>query len=106
MFVMDIRIPFNFSDSLHTIMQRAGYHYYRDINSDAESYIHRLGADFYPRFHVYVNQRDNLPILSLHLDQKKPLYAGAHAHNAEYDGEVVEREAQRIENFIQAAVKS
>ena len=38
-------------------------------------------------------------IFSLHLDQKKPIYEGTHAHNGEYFGPVVETEADRIIDF-------
>src|SRR3989338_10126679 len=42
----------------------------------------------------------NQQFLNLHLDQKKPSYAGAHAHNAEYEGELVEAEGKRLEGLI------
>lgn len=35
-------------------------------------------------------------IINLHLDQKKPSYAGTSAHAGEYEGPVVEREASRL----------
>ncbi len=61
-----------------------------------ESYVRRLGRDFYPRFHVYVNV-DNL---NLHLDQKKASYEGSHAHAGEYDSGLVEDEGRRINNAL------
>jgi len=39
--------------------------------------------------------------LNLHLDQKQPSYAGAPAHNAEYDGDLVAAEMARIKSFTQ-----
>ena len=38
--------------------------------------------------------------IDLHLDQKKPQYKGARAHNGEYDGPVVEREIARIAGWV------
>jgi hypothetical protein len=35
-------------------------------------------------------------VFNLHLDQKKTSYEGSHAHSGQYDGEVVDREADRI----------
>ena len=61
---------------------------------------------FYPRFHIYIEEvkprTDSQSefgagvIFDLHLDQKRPIYEGVTAHSGEYDGEVVEREAERI----------
>lgn len=69
------------------------------------SYARSLDADrFYPRFHIYVQESANQTIINLHLDAKKPSYQGSAAHSGEYEGRVVETEAQRIklisEKFI------
>ncbi|HEX9721783.1 MAG TPA: hypothetical protein VGA53_00810 [Candidatus Paceibacterota bacterium] len=57
------------------------------------------GSD-YPKFHIYATQnQNNTASLNLHLDQKKPSYAGSHAHSAEYDGQLVETEATRIQQL-------
>ncbi len=65
------------------------------------SYARSLEASrFYPRFHVYIkDMNENEVEISLHLDMKKPSYAGTSAHSGEYDGDLVEREAQRIRNI-------
>ena len=39
-------------------------------------------------------------IFNLHLDQKRPGYVGFSRHNAEYDGEVVEKEALRLKSLL------
>lgn len=57
--------------------------------------VRPLGAD-YPRFHVYLKETESTFVLNLHLDQKRPLYAGTAAHGGEYDGETVQVEAARI----------
>lgn len=82
-------------------MRRAGYAEFNDPNTGQTSYVRRLTRDFYPRFHAYVQQdRDNQWFVNLHLDQKKPSYQGAHAHNADYEGTRVEAEAARLEGLI------
>lgn len=94
---MDILIPKPGPDAPRTMIRRAGYAEFRDPVTGETSYVRRLShAGFYPRFHVYIKDRPEAVIFSLHLDQKKPSYEGAHAHSGEYDGPVVESEAGRI----------
>ena len=82
-------------------MHQAGYAAFNDPNTGLTSYTKRLGRDYYPRFHLYFEiDKDNRQVLNLHLDQKKPSYAGSSAHNAEYDGELVQREAALIQGKI------
>jgi hypothetical protein len=98
---MDIALPFDFRYAPEQLLQRCGYAGYTDINTGQTSFSRTLATrGNYPRFHVYVEVQENLPVLRLHIDQKKPVYAGAHAHNAEYDGEVVAREAERIKSVL------
>lgn len=55
------------------------------------------GRGKYPRFHLFIKQdKDNNLLFSLHLDQKKPSYRESPAHSGEYEGELVEREKERI----------
>ncbi len=68
-------------------LRRAGYRHQHD-----NSFVRVLDASGYPRFHIYVNN----DAVSIHLDQKKPVYETAHDHAAEYDGEVIESEVKRI----------
>jgi len=82
------------------LLRQAGYAYLTDRHTGQESYVRRFGRGFYPRFHLYLEEQNNQVILNLHLDQKQASYEGAHAHNAEYDGEVVEQEMARIKNFV------
>ncbi len=66
------------------------------------SYARPLEASrFYPRFHIYIEKITGMEgvQINLHLDMKKPSYKGTTAHSGEYDGELVEREAQRIKNL-------
>jgi len=98
---MDINIS-NSADSVLNTMRRAGYHFDRqDSSTGDDSYISRISGASYPRFHVYVRSDKKGVVLRLHLDQKRPSYSGSHAHNAEYDGEVVERECARLKQLFE-----
>lgn len=81
-------------------LRQAGYGYIRDHQTGMDSFVRRLGKGFYPRLHMYAVEKDNKIILDLHLDQKQASYAGAHKHNAEYEGEVVETEIERLKQLI------
>jgi hypothetical protein len=66
------------------------------------------GGGNYPRFHAYVKELGRSASgetgfsFSLHLDQKKPIYEGTHAHNGEYDSPVVMDEADRIKEILKS----
>ena len=45
-------------------------------------------------------ENENL-IFNLHLDQKRPIYKGVTAHSGEYEGEVVEEEAERFKKILE-----
>jgi len=86
-------------------LRHAGYAFLPQQEHGQKSFARRLTRDFYPRFHVYFSEQKNhsgeeLIIFNLHLDQKRPGYTGYNRHNAEYDGEVVEREAQRLKSLL------
>ena len=86
-------------------LRRAGYAFIPEREDGERSFARRLSRDFYPRFHIYFKEgRDasgrDLVAFNLHLDQKRPGYAGQSRHNSEYDGEVVEREIERLKSFI------
>lgn len=77
-------------------IQRCGYARFVDPRTGEESFVRRLGVGFYPRFHLYVEERGHELALNLHLDQKKPSYGVGHKHSGEYEGLTVEREAERM----------
>ncbi len=81
-------------------LRKAGYGYIRDRSRDTDSFVRRLGSGFYPRLHLYVDRQGDKIIFNLHLDQKQASYAGAHAHNAEYGGEVVAGEMARLKGLV------
>ncbi|MBI2041428.1 MAG: hypothetical protein HYT20_00220 [Candidatus Nealsonbacteria bacterium] len=84
-------------------MRQLGYHPHETERERAgeSSFARRLGAADYPRFHAYVSRgaSEQEVIINIHLDQKKPVYKGTSAHSGEYDGDLVEREAERIKQM-------
>lgn len=89
-----------FNINAEQFLRRNGYAFIVDRRRGKESFVRRMGSGYYPRFHVYVKREDNKIIFDLHLDQKQTSYAGSHMHNAEYDGETVEAEINRLKNII------
>jgi len=82
------------------IIRRSGYGLVNDRSSEV-SFSRRLGRDFYPRFHAYLNGQT----INLHLDQKQASYQGYAKHSGEYEGEAVENEAVRIKEIITKLLK-
>lgn len=82
------------------VLRKAGYAHFVDPNTKKPSFVLRTGPDFYPRYHLYVMEDGEKTVFDLHIDQKKPQYRGARAHNGEYDGPVVERELERIATWV------
>ena len=85
------------------IMQRCGYG--EIVNHQGQrSYTKLLRGVPYPRFHAYIDTKNEGFQINLHLDQKAPVYKSAAAHAGEYGGSVVEAEGKRIlatvEQFI------
>ena len=80
--------------NLLNLLRKAGYFAHHD------SFIRPIERSGYPRFHIYVEQKDDVLIFNLHLDQKRPVYKGAAAHSGEYDSSIVEQEAQRIKELL------
>jgi hypothetical protein len=87
------------------LLKLAGYAFITDRNNGKESFVRALGAGGYPRFHIYLKEEPGRATISLHLDQKRPVYKGVAAHSGEYEGEVVEREIERLKAEIRKAVK-
>ncbi len=86
-------------------LRRAGYVFIPERENGQRSFARRLTRDFYPRFHIYfLEEKDktgkDVIVFNLHLDQKRPGYVGYNRHNAEYDGEVVEQEIERLKNLL------
>lgn len=102
---MKLNIPKNqIKMSGEQFLRQAGYGFIRDHHSGHESYVRRLGSGFYPRLHMYVEENSSEIILNLHFDQKQTSYEGAHAHNAEYDGDIVQGEIGRLKNLVNSVI--
>ena len=87
-------------------LRRAGYALIYDRRSEQESFSRRFSRDFYPRFHLYVQDlpQSDYIFFNLHLDHKRASYEGQSRHSADYDGELVEAEAKRLESLLGANI--
>lgn len=84
-------------------MRSLGYHFISRNDEELEmNFVRPLSSIGYPRFHAYIKIRPKDKELSfnLHLDQKKPIYKGITAHSGEYNGELVEKEAERLKKSL------
>lgn len=90
------------NDSILSLMRRIGYipTSYSFAVQDEPNFIRPLSRQGYPRFHLYVKINNGDYLFSLHLDQKKPSYGKHTAHSGEYEGEAVEKEAERIKKAL------
>ena len=94
---MQLKIE-NFKQNPTVFMRSRGYSFDRAENNEL-SFVKRVNGGDFPRFHVYVHLENGSLVVNLHIDQKKPSYTGSHAHSGEYDGSLVEKEAERIRSF-------
>src|SRR3989344_2301002 len=94
-----------FGKNLRLLMSQCGYvrtHGSGGLPAQAgeEAFVQRIQGTPYPRFHLYVQEREEEWIFKLHLDQKRPSYVGVRAHSGEHDGPAVEREMKRIQEIV------
>ena len=105
-----------FKDNVYSLMRKAGYHFQgkfaeanasshasakASANEEKSELIFVRPPKGFPRFHLYLKTEGDDLIISLHLDQKRPIYKGVPAHSAEYEGKLVEEEAERIKKILQ-----
>jgi len=95
---MKFKIP-KTNDNIIDLIRRRGYSY-RGRRGEEMMFVRRAGFSDYPRFHIYLKEEESGFVLNLHLDQKKASYAGSRAHSGEREGEVIEKEAERISGII------
>jgi len=92
--------------NIQNLMRGCGYRFERMDDKTREMVFIRAiegaSASGYPRFHIYLKQDDvsHETFINLHLDQKKPIYQWSAAHSGEYDGGLVEQEANRIKKIL------
>jgi hypothetical protein len=89
----------NSKENILSLVRRLGY-VLRHGDKGEFNCIRSVGEMRYPRFHLFIEKNQDKFIFKLHLDQKKPSYAGSSAHSGEYEGKLVEEEAQRIKNVV------
>ena len=77
-------------------MRRLGYH----AHGENQSFIRLAGRGRYPRYHIYISEGDGFWELGLHFDQKKQSYSGQRAHSGDYQGELLEKEKERIISLL------
>lgn len=85
---------------LYWLTRIAGYQQLPKHNGE-DNFARVLQTGGYPRFHVYLEETNEAVILNLHVDQKRPSYAGSSAHNGEYDSPLVVQEIARLKSLIQ-----
>jgi hypothetical protein len=81
------------------LMRAAGYIFKRGIVGEEMSFERPLETSGFPKFHIYLTEDQNNIYLNLHLDQKRPSYAGTSAHSGEYDGDLLAEEIDRIKRL-------
>ena len=101
---MKFRIKNTKGHNINTLTRAISYRYLRENEEKKEHVLIRpLEIGGYPRFHLFlkIDFKNQEFIFNLHLDQKKPIYKGTPAHSADYEGEAVEREAERIKETLE-----
>ncbi len=98
---MQIKVSKKFNQNPTVLMRRLGYKPWRDPRSGKESFIRRMGASFYPRFHIncHYNQ-ENILIIDLHFDARRPMHTKGIRCYEDEESEVVKREDARIKQYI------
>ena len=82
-------------ENIYNLMRGLGYHFVSEQNGEY-NFIKPLAGRAFPRFDIYFKTKDDDLIINLHLDQKAPIYKGTTAHSGEYEGPLIEKEAERI----------
>ena len=90
----------NTRENIVNLARKIGYYFLKE-EKDELSFVRPLERTGFPRFHLYIKENNEGLIFNLHIDQKKPIYKGAPAHAGEYEGKVVETEAERIKQILE-----
>lgn len=93
----------NRNENIVRLSRKIGYGILKfDSQKQEYNLVCPVGGRYYPRFHIYLKLESGNLYFNLHLDQKQPSYKGSHAHSGEYDGKLVEEEAERIKSILSA----
>jgi hypothetical protein len=88
-------------DTIYNLMRDLSYHFLEKDESTGElNFTHPIRGDLFPRFHAFLKISQQDIAFSIHLDQRAPTYKGTVAHEGEYEGPLVEGEAERIKQFF------
>lgn len=98
-----MRFVVQIKGNIRNLMRQCGYYFEKEANKELAFArpISAVGSG-YPRFHIYIYPV-KVPyetVINLHFDQKKPVYQNTPAHAGEYEGEIVEKEAERIKKIL------
>ena len=96
--IMRIKLE-NFNKNVQSFVRDCGYRPLAMTIDGELNCVRPLAGQNYPRFHCYIKEENGALLINLHLDQKKPSYEGSSAHSGEYEGEIVESEAERIKSI-------
>jgi len=99
---MKFQIRKNLKTTLFLVLRECGYQLLSQGEAGEGNFVRAIHGARYPRFHVYAKERADSWELNLHLDQRRPVYKGTRAHGGEYEGSVVEQEAERIRKIAGA----
>lgn len=92
---MKISISKPLKDNIYNLMRQLGYR-----NQGQVSFVKPLDFSGYPRFHIYLEEKNDQISINLHLDQKRPVYKRGTAHSGEYEGKIIAEEAERIKKVF------
>lgn len=96
-FIIDLSLKRN----IFTKIRRLGYKFLGSRKNNLEfNFVRQITGNPYPRFHLYIKLEKEKMIFNLHLDQKLPSYKGSRAHSGVYEGEIIEKEVERIKSLL------
>jgi hypothetical protein len=88
-------------DTIYNLMRDISYHFIgQDEKTGELNFTHPIRGDAFPRFHVFLKTGAENLIFNIHFDQRAPIYKGVTAHEGEYSGPLIEKEAERIKKFF------
>ena len=98
---MKFEIKGPLKDNIYNLMRGIEYHFLsKDEKTGELNFVHPLRGDVYPRFHVFLIIKNGTLFFDLHLDQRRTSYQGSASHGGEYEGELVEKESERIKQIL------